>query len=399
VRSPSEVASEVSADEIALLLSVADKHSLVGQPLVDLQRGTVVGYELLSRFALDRPVPVPPDRVFAAAERQDQGAALEAMVLGRAIAVAAKRPANCFVTVNVDPAHLEHPAVRAAFGESSLAGIVVELTEHRPFSALSGLRQTVERLRAQGALIALDDAGAGHAGLREMVELKPELIKLDRALIMGLHESEAKRTMVQMVGELANRLDAWLLAEGVEEESEADALMKLGVPLGQGYFFGRPGPLWSPLTPAAEITLSGRTNAGAPSQARLPLALAELLTPCHVVSVVGMPVGAPLPTSSRFVVAVDEHRAPAVLQMVEERGIVRRERHQLMRIKREMSVVEVTRRMIAREPERRWDPLVFVDDLGRFLGIVTCERLVCALADAQATSAARSQPTERADEP
>jgi EAL domain-containing protein (putative c-di-GMP-specific phosphodiesterase class I) len=386
VRSPGEAVAEVSADEIALLLAVAEKHTLVGQPLVDLQRGIVVGYELLSRFAVDRPFPVPPDRVFAAAERHGQGPALEAMVLGRGIAAAAKRPANCFVTVNVDPAHLEHPVVRAAFGEGSLAGIVVELTEHRPFSALSGLRQTIEDLRARGALIALDDAGAGHAGLREMVELKPELIKLDRALIMGLHESEAKRTMVQMVGELANRLDAWLLAEGVEEESEVDALMKLGVPLGQGYFFGRPEPLWSPLTAAAEITLSGRTNTDAAGSPRVLLPLAELHTPCHVVCV---PLGEPLPTSSRFVVGIDEHRAPVVLQMVQEGGVVRRERHQMMRIKREMSVVEVTRRMIAREPPRRWDPLIFVDDQGRFLGIVTCERLVCALADGHPASAAR----------
>ena len=92
------------------------------------------------------------------------------------------------------------------------------------------------------ALIAIDDTGAGHASLNHLIELKPDFIKLDRALVTGLDLDAGKHALVRNMSRLAEDLGAELVAEGIETEGELWALRELGVPLGQGYFLGRPAP-------------------------------------------------------------------------------------------------------------------------------------------------------------
>ena len=102
--------------------------------------------------------------------------------------------------------------------------MVIELTEHERIDSYAALEPALDRLRAAGALLAIDDAGAGYAGLQHVLSLRPDIIKLDRALVEGLDRDEAKRTLVEMIGTLAGRLDAWLLAEGIETGEELDVL-------------------------------------------------------------------------------------------------------------------------------------------------------------------------------
>ena len=139
--------------------------------------------------------------------------------------------------------HRGDPERLAERGEPG--GIVVELTEQTPIDSYVALEPDLNQLRAAGALIAVDDAGAGYAGLRHLLALRPSLIKIDRELIQDVDRDEAKRALIEMLGTFASRVDAWILAEGVERVEELDALVSLGVPLVQGYYLARPAPPWA----------------------------------------------------------------------------------------------------------------------------------------------------------
>lgn len=361
-------AAAIEAADVQKLLSSSGLITLVAQPIADLKRGVVVGYELLSRFALDRPAP--PDRVFAAAEAAGLGPALEATVITRALALAARRPPNCFVTVNVDPRHLSEPVVREALeAPPSLAGVVVELTEHGIISDLGEVRATLDRLRERGALTAIDDAGAGYSGLKQILELRPQFLKIDRDLVTALHQNEAKRALVQMLGELAGRLDAWVIAEGVETEGELEALCQLGLPLGQGWLLGRPAPPWAPLSEQAAAVVHGKQRSETSAAS-----VGAIVEGCAMVKGdepwPDATLAAGLSCDGRLV----ELRMPAL------DGARRIAARDVMQVKRETSLIEAAARAATRSERLRWDPLVCIDGRGRVLGVVPMQRLVLALA-------------------
>ncbi|HYQ16208.1 MAG TPA: EAL domain-containing protein, partial [Polyangiaceae bacterium] len=333
-----------------------------------VKRGQVVGYEALSRFRLEPRVS--PDVVFAEAERQGLGARLDAVVVTRALELAQTVPANCFLSVNVEPRHLLGPELLSVLTEpKSLGGIVLELTEHREVSDVRALIQVLDRLRERGAIIAVDDAGSGYSGLRQLLELRPQLIKLDRELVTNLHDDTAKIALIQMLGELVGRLDGWLLAEGVETANELRVLQQLGVPLAQGYFLAKPAPPWTGLLPQAHDLLQQRE----PSLGRIRIAQ-QLLEPCAVcapseawpsgnLTLRLSPEGRPL--AMRF-----EHDGSAQLRLESE----------LLRVKPSTLLAQIAERAVTRPERLRWDPIVCIDEAGHFVGIVRLHRLVSALA-------------------
>ena len=224
----------------------------VYQPIADLARGVVVGYEALIRF-VGYPVR-SPDPWFAAAHEHGLSADLQAAALRAAFADRDGLPPSCFLTVNIGPEVLDTEVVRQVWqDQGDLRGVVVELTEH--VEDVKALEPDLDRLRDAGALIALDDAGAG---LSRLLALRPAMIKLDRELVRDIDRDEAKRALVEMLGTFAVRIDARLVAEGIERAGELRALAGLNVPLGQGYHLGRPGRPWTPITDAAERALRER---------------------------------------------------------------------------------------------------------------------------------------------
>ncbi|NUR09846.1 MAG: EAL domain-containing protein, partial [Nocardioidaceae bacterium] len=175
------------------------------QPIVDLVRGAVVGYEALARFS-GYPV-TDPMTWFEAAERLGRSGELQGVALREALRARDRLPAGTFLAVNVGPDVLGHPAVEAVWREhEDLDGVVVELTEHSQVASYELLRAQLDRLRDAGALIALDDTGAGYAGLRHIVGIRPHVIKLDRYLIEGIAHDETKRALVEMIGGFASRV-------------------------------------------------------------------------------------------------------------------------------------------------------------------------------------------------
>ena len=366
---------------VADVLADPARLQLVFQPIVALQDGVVVGYEALARFPATPGVT--PDRWFAAADALGQGAALEALVVGRCLDLRPTLPPNCFLTVNVSPHLLTEPALRdLLLSAGDLRPIVLELTEHEAVGDLRPLVALRDELARQGALLALDDAGSGHSGLQQMTRVRPHLIKLDRALVDGADRDEVKLALAELLGEFAGRIDAWLLAEGIETWGELDAFQRLQVPLGQGYLLGRPGPPWVQLDEAT----AARLRAGA---ARVHLVE-------HVASLVEqVPLCGPagLPPAGRLGVRVDGHGAPAALLLPLQRGTDtagHREAPVSLRVPSSTAVVELARRLATRPEACRFDPVVCVDDVGRPTGVVRVETVLLRLAEL--ASARRGAP-------
>jgi EAL domain-containing protein (putative c-di-GMP-specific phosphodiesterase class I) len=152
-------------------------------------------------------------------------------------------PPNRFLTVNLSPHDLADPQVQEQF-RGSWTGVIIELTEaawpEDPDSVLAG----VEIARQAGARIASDDVGAGYAGLLQLVRLRPDLIKVDRALVSLLGTDPAADSVLRLLGELASQLDSWVLVEGVDTQGQLAVALRLGAPLAQGWLFGRAEAPW-----------------------------------------------------------------------------------------------------------------------------------------------------------
>jgi EAL domain-containing protein (putative c-di-GMP-specific phosphodiesterase class I) len=363
----------------ALELVLADTSLITPsfQPIVDLARGVVAGYELLARF--DHPGGESPAEWFEAAGRLDYVEQLDAVMLGIAAERLEELPPNTFLTVNVTPRGLCSPAVAQAIGEAeSLEPLVVELTEQSRAHSPEALLFAVEQLRARGALIAVDDAGSGYGSLQRILRIRPEFVKLDRAFVSKIHVDEAKAAATEMIGTLASRIDAWTIAEGVERESELDRLVQLGIPLAQGFLFATPHPEMD------EISTTWKIGGLEPAGSGCGIA-------AYIETVPAAPIGAGREQISQrfdadsaldFLPLVDDRGRPVSLM---QRGALSRRsedsRRQLMRIEPQSDCDAVLRRAITRPLRDRLTPLVCCDDEGRYRGIVRVERLIEAALD------------------
>jgi EAL domain-containing protein (putative c-di-GMP-specific phosphodiesterase class I) len=237
--------------EVAAVLGEPGALAMAFQPIASLATGAVVGFEALARFR--SPVHRDPASWFAQAWRVGLGPALEAHALETALA-APGRPTGTFLTVNLSPSALASPEVQQAL-QRPLTGLVLEITEHEAVEDYVDFAGMLAVLRARGARIAVDDAGAGYAGLRQLMILRPDLIKLDRGLIEDVAGDEAKQALVECFVRFAERTDAHVCAEGVESLDDLLVLARIGVTYGQGYVIARPAFGWPEPAPEACLAL------------------------------------------------------------------------------------------------------------------------------------------------
>ena len=215
--------------------------SIALQPIVDLPTGRVVGAEALTRF---RPKPYrSPDAWFAEAATVGLGTDLELTTLDKALELLRHLPERQTLSLNLSPQALLTPELSDVLMAHACARIALEITEHAAFADFVALRRGLARLRDIGVRIAIDDVGAGYAGLHTILQLKPDILKLDRTLVRGVHMDMAGQSMVQAMIYFADQIGAILVAEGVETSAETACLRDMGVHRAQGYLFGRPGPL------------------------------------------------------------------------------------------------------------------------------------------------------------
>ncbi len=350
------------------------------QPIIDTVRGVIVGYEALTRFP--GYAEKNPEVWFARAHRFGRAAELETAALRSAFAHRGSLPPNCFLTVNVSPALLTSPSVRGVWAEQGhLGGVIVELTEQTPIDSYLELEPHLQSLRAARALIAVDDAGSGYAGLQHLLALRPAVIKLDRELVRGIDVDEAKRALVEMLGLFASRVDAWILAEGIERVEELDVLAGLGIPLVQGYLLGRPAPPWQALDVDIALRLAARSRTAPASTVRGVVEPVATAASPHAAA--ALFASDPLLTD----VVLLERRRPVAVLTAEATvlGIV----SPGMVVNVDTPVDEALSRSITRDRDTRFTPLLVTDNAGRFVGIARLERLIGRIAG--------GLPTPRAD--
>jgi EAL domain-containing protein (putative c-di-GMP-specific phosphodiesterase class I) len=159
---------------------------------------------------------------------------LETQLVEIGVAARDRLPANTFLSVNVSPEALLSSDVQDALAsaEGGLGRLVIEVTEQSRVEDYAELARALARSRAAGAAVAVDDTGAGYASLAHVMRLRPEFVKLDRGLVADADLDPAKLALIEAVGAFAARLDAWIVAEGIERRAEQELLIGLVVPHG-----------------------------------------------------------------------------------------------------------------------------------------------------------------------
>jgi EAL domain-containing protein (putative c-di-GMP-specific phosphodiesterase class I) len=240
VAGPAMADRDNAADEQSRLRKILDDREfhIVYQPIVSLVTHEPIGWEALTRFHDG----TPPDLRFAEAAANDLGSEFELAAMHAALEGSRDLPADALLALNVSPAVvMESTDNLAAIVRGAHRRLVFELTEHVAITDYAALRGALAKL--DGVEVAVDDAGAGYASLRHLLELRPAFAKLDLSLVRNIHADPLRQALAAGLGYYAQRTGCQLIAEGVEALAEADTLKSLGVEFAQGYLFGRPGAL------------------------------------------------------------------------------------------------------------------------------------------------------------
>jgi diguanylate cyclase (GGDEF)-like protein len=246
-----------ACDQARELQRIIDQQliSTMFQPIVDCQKGTVLGYEVLSRGPSDSPLHGAP-ALFQAGEQCKQVISLEQACLLEAGQSCIRHGVSHLVFVNVSPGLLLPKAFAEDRLQSLLAtnglkpeNVVIELSERYPADNPEALKARLTALKKRGFRVAIDDLGTGYSGLKLWSEIQPDFVKIDRHFIRDVDRDLVKKEFVRSVINLCERLGCRLIAEGVETIAELTLLRSMGIHLIQGFLLGRPNPF-----PTAELS-------------------------------------------------------------------------------------------------------------------------------------------------
>lgn len=208
------------------------------QPIVSVVSGELVGAEALARFTGGLGAP---DVVFREAHGLGIGPRMEAAAFQASRSLKYLLPGSAYLAMNLSPAALLDPAMSAPLLDvKEPAKCVLEVTEHVSVDGYGPLIEALAPLRARGFRVAVDDVGAGYASFHHVLELNPDIIKIDRSLVAGSSGDGARRRIITSIVLLALDLGATVVAEGVEEHDDLLAVTDLGVDAVQGYLIAKP---------------------------------------------------------------------------------------------------------------------------------------------------------------
>lgn len=209
---------------------------VVYQPIVDLRAKKIFAYEALVRST--SPHFQGPPALFTEAIRSKYCGAL-----GRAVRDLTVLHAPSFpLFVNIHPNEFDEgwlvqpddPVFRHDYG------VYLEITESVPLSHFSLCHSVLAEVRSRGVMLAVDDLGAGYSNLKYIADLAPEVVKLDRGLIVNLTRGTRQQRLVRSIVRMCEDLGTKVVAEGIETEEEARAVVETGAHFGQGFFFAKP---------------------------------------------------------------------------------------------------------------------------------------------------------------
>ena len=217
----------------------------VFQPVMDIRRKSVLGYEALIRGPLGSELETP-DVLFAAARETGLELELENLCLETIFAHLPPAVKAAKLFVNASSRFLAHSVFlddrNLANIKRAHAQVVMEISEKEGIWDYPTFREVLARLRSSGLQIAIDDAGSGYSGLESILQMRPEYIKVANSIVHSLHRETIKREIITALASLGRQIESNIVAEGIEHPDELRSLLKLGVNYGQGYLLGRPSP-------------------------------------------------------------------------------------------------------------------------------------------------------------
>ena len=210
------------------------------QPIRELQTGEVLGVEAFTRFRGDRDGT--PAQWFAAAAEVQLGRDLELAAVESALTSAEHLPAHVYLALKLSPATCLDPLLPGLLEESMVPvdRMVLELTEALAVHESAALVAALAPLRLRGLRLAVDHVGSYVDSIRQIRQIRPDFIKLDRTLIAGIETDTLRQAFGEVMAEFAAQVGAVLIAEGIETREELAMVTSLGVTAGQGYYLGRP---------------------------------------------------------------------------------------------------------------------------------------------------------------
>lgn len=237
-----ERTSELTRDGLRGVLT-GESLNIVLQPIVALATGRVVAVEALSRFSAEPPRP--PAAWFADAAALGLAVELDLLAIRSALAHLNKVPKGVRLSLNASPATLCTPEFIEVLASTPGERLAIEITEHAPVDDYTALRTVLSGLRSRGTQLMVDDAGAGFSSFRHILDLKPDVIKLDLSLTRDIDTDPLRRALAASLVAFAHEIGATIVAEGIETAEELEVLLALGVTHGQGYLLARPkaGPV------------------------------------------------------------------------------------------------------------------------------------------------------------
>ena len=216
------------------------------QPIVDLTTRAVIGYEALARWRHAERGLISPMEFIPVAESCGLMVQIGEHILRKASEAAVNWPAHVKLSINLSPVQLREKTlglkIIGILGETGLLPqrLEVEITENALVSDLETARDTIEQLRAAGIAVALDDFGTGCSTLQHLRTCKFDKLKIDRSFVASMQKNEESRLIIDAILSLSRSFGIRCTAEGIEEQSELEALTGWGCTEGQGYLFGKP---------------------------------------------------------------------------------------------------------------------------------------------------------------
>ncbi|MCP4906622.1 MAG: EAL domain-containing protein [bacterium] len=221
----------------------------VYEPIVEVESRTVFGYEALARGPEGSHFHSPV-ALFSAAEEHGLVFELDCVCRESGLRGAIDFPAGTKLFLNIRPTAIHDPSFREDRLIETLerrqlvpTDVVFEISEQESITSFGAFREMADYYRSLGFQFALDDTGTGYAGLEELLEVEPEYIKIDRAMVSGVDQDPARQGVLTALLQIADKMGSQVIGEGLDTLEELEMLGRLGIRFGQGWLFGHPTPL------------------------------------------------------------------------------------------------------------------------------------------------------------
>lgn len=390
----------------------------VYQPIVSLYDGRVFGYEALSRVSSD-DIEMNVEQMFRTADKMNRAWELEALCITKALKRAIDMDADKKLFINVNPNIIHYEEFKNRFTKSRLEeygldfhNVIFEITERVAVTDKEAFLSSIDHYKSQNYGIAVDDVGSGYSGLATLSNVKPDFIKLDMNIIRNIDKDETKQFLCRAMVEFAKNSDIRVIAEGIETKEELEALIKLNVDFGQGYFLGVPKKSFADISPLITDIINKHNTKKYIQKTRSSVypVIGSICKPGHCFS----PdkrienIYKKLkrnPTITEFTVLEDDIAIGFMTRtslnemlggrygfiLYSEKTIQQIINTDFLRVNYNMPVDQVSRLAMQRTFERLYDPIVIECD-GKYSGIVTVKDLLETCTKIEVDIATHSNP-------